>query len=71
MRNMVLSNQAVVGTVNAGRAAFAAAVADLAVFADKFPAALQAMITRRMPLAEAREAVVTGPPGIKTVVSVT
>ena len=70
MRNMVLSNQAVVGTVNAGRNAFESAVADLQVFLDRFPEAVHAMITARVPMDGAREAVLSPPPGIKTVVAI-
>ena len=50
MRNMVLRNQAVVGTVNAGRAAFEEAVSDLGVFLERFPEAVHAMITSRVPV---------------------
>ena len=47
MRNLVLNNQVICGTVNAGRAAFEEGVQDLASFLKRFPAAVSAMITAR------------------------
>ena len=41
MRNLVLNNQVICGTVNAGRAAFEEGVQDLASFIKRFPAAVQ------------------------------
>lgn len=68
MRNVVLNNQVVLGTVNAGRAAFEEAVRDLALFMQRFPAAVRALITARVPLAKARDVVLAPPAGIKNVV---
>ena len=45
MKRMVLENQMVFGTVNAGRDAFEAAIRDLAIFEKKFPDAMAQMIT--------------------------
>ncbi len=70
MRNLVLKNQVVVGTVNAGRADFEAAVRDIEAFLGSFPEAVRALITARIPFDGAREAVLSPPPGIKTVVEV-
>lgn len=70
MRNLVLKNQVVVGTVNAGRSDFEAAVADLGVFVERFPEAVHALVTARVPFDGAVEAVLTPPAGIKTVVEV-
>ena len=54
MRNLVLNNQVICGTVNAGRAAFEEGVQDLASFLKRFPAAVIAMITARVVLDDAR-----------------
>src|SRR5262249_28900072 len=45
MRAMVLQNQALVGSVNAGRDAFEAAVRDLGVFRQKWPAAVGSLVS--------------------------
>jgi len=50
MRNLVLKNQCVLGTVNAGKDAFEQAVANLAGFHAKWPDAVSALITGRFPL---------------------
>jgi threonine dehydrogenase-like Zn-dependent dehydrogenase len=47
MRNLVLKNQLVFGTVNAGADAFEAAVDDLSRFHARWPAQLRALITGR------------------------
>jgi hypothetical protein len=47
MRNMVLKNQCLLGTVNAGKDAFEHAVAGLASFYAKWPAAVNGLITGR------------------------
>ena len=47
MRDLVLKNQVVLGTVNAGRDAFASAVSDLAVFATRWPGQVAALISER------------------------
>jgi glucose 1-dehydrogenase len=47
MRNVVLKNQAIVGTVNADRAAFQNAIKHLSVFMEKWPDALKSLITGR------------------------
>jgi threonine dehydrogenase-like Zn-dependent dehydrogenase len=69
MSNLVLRNQIVLGTVNAGRDAFEAAIRDLEVFTTRWPDAVRALITGRFPIDEAR-ALLTGPlTGIKNVVA--
>ena len=70
MRNLVLKNQAVIGTVNAGRTSFEAAVEDLGIFLERFPEAVHALVTARIPLDGAPDAVLTPPAGIKTVIEV-
>jgi len=47
MRNMVLKNQVLLGTVNAGRDAFEAAVRDLVEFDAKWPESVRRLITGR------------------------
>ena len=63
-----LNNQVICGTVNAGRAAFEEGVQDLASFVQRFPAALSAMITARVTLDDARDAVLARG-GIKSVIA--
>jgi len=69
MRNLVLKNQAVFGTVNAGHEAFEAAVRDLTVFAQRWPAAVRALITGRYPVEAYRDLLVGPPQGIKNVLT--
>ncbi len=69
MRNLVLNNQVICGTVNAGRAAFEEGVQDLASFMTRFPSAVCAMITARVALDDARDAVLSRG-GIKSVIAV-
>ena len=69
MRNLVLKNQLVFGTVNAGADAFEAAVADLERFHARWPRALRALITGRCSPEAALELLVKPPSGIKCVVS--
>ncbi len=52
MRNMVLKNQVLLGTVNAGRDAFEAAVRDLSEFRARWPGVVESLITRRWKLEE-------------------
>lgn len=69
MRNLVLKNQLVYGTVNAGRDAFEKAAADLHEFHRRWPQALAALITSRH-APEDIEALLLGPSeGIKRVIS--
>lgn len=55
MRNIVLKNQAVVGTVNADRAAFQNAIRDLGIFMERWPDALKHLITGRYRIDSFRE----------------
>jgi glucose 1-dehydrogenase len=68
MRNMVLKNQVVFGTVNAGRDAFENAVNDLATFMRKWPNAVRALFTGRFTPEQAVEPL-TSPGGIKNVIT--
>jgi threonine dehydrogenase-like Zn-dependent dehydrogenase len=69
MRDIVLKNQVLLGTVNASRGAFEAAVRQLEQFMGLFPAALQGLITHRVKLEDAPE-LLHRPAGIKQVVQV-
>ncbi len=71
MRSLVLNNQVLLGTVNAGRDAYRAAVTDLGLFMEKWPAAVRALITSHVALADAPAALLARGGGIKTVVDVT
>ncbi len=69
MRDLVLKNQLVFGTVNAGADAYQAAIDDLARFHAAWPEALRALITSRNPPAAA-PALLAGPASeIKAVVT--
>jgi len=70
MRNLVLKNQAVFGTVNAGRDAFEAAVADLGRFVERWPEEVRAMITDRRPPEDYKELASGGAEGIKNVITI-
>ncbi|MCW8133983.1 MAG: glucose 1-dehydrogenase [Planctomycetota bacterium] len=50
MRNLVLKNQILFGTVNAGREAFEAAIKDLTTFQKRWPAAVNSLITGYFPM---------------------
>jgi threonine dehydrogenase-like Zn-dependent dehydrogenase len=69
MRNLVLRNQIVLGTVNAGRDAFEAAVRDIGEFRRRWPAALSALISGRHAPEQYRALLLGRPTGIKHVVS--
>jgi glucose 1-dehydrogenase len=69
MRNMVLKNQVLLGTVNAGVDAFAAALRNLDDFRRRWPEAVQTMIAGRYPPEQAAELVLGRPTGIKTVIA--
>ncbi|HLN16519.1 MAG TPA: glucose 1-dehydrogenase [Acidimicrobiales bacterium] len=69
MRSMVLKNQVLLGTVNAGPEAFAAALRDLDTFSRNWPEVTAKLIAGRHPPEEAAELVHERPRGIKTVIS--
>jgi glucose 1-dehydrogenase len=69
MRNLVLKNQLVFGTVNAGFDAFRAAVQDLAQFHARWPSALEALVTGRYPPEAALDLLAKPASGFKAVVS--
>jgi len=70
MRNIVLKNQAIIGTVNADQAAFQNAIRDLGVFMKRWPNSLKALITGRHSIEDYRELLLTEEKhGIKNVIS--
>lgn len=69
MRNLVLKNQIVLGTVNAGRDAFEASIRDLGVFMQRWPDAVRALITGRFPMEAHRELLLGRAGGIKNVIT--
>jgi threonine dehydrogenase-like Zn-dependent dehydrogenase len=68
MRNLVLRNQAVIGTVNAGRIDFESAARDLLAIHERWPGTLEALITGRYPMSRFCERATNG--GIKDVIAV-
>jgi glucose 1-dehydrogenase len=69
MRNLVLKNQVLLGTVNAGPEAFAAALRDLDTFRQRWPAAVRTLIAGRFPAEQAPELILGRPAGIKSVIT--
>jgi glucose 1-dehydrogenase len=69
MRQLVLKNQVLLGTVNAGRDAFAAALEDLGRFVQRWPETATTLIGGRYPVDEARDLIFGRSAGIKSVVS--
>ena len=68
MKSLVLKNQVVLGTVNAGPDAFDAALTDLQAFTERWPGALQSLITTRLPPEAVPEALTGKSSGIKRIV---
>jgi threonine dehydrogenase-like Zn-dependent dehydrogenase len=70
MRNIVLKNQAIIGTVNADQAAFQNAIRDLGVFMKRWPNSLKALITGRHSIEDYRELLLNEEKhGIKNIIS--
>jgi threonine dehydrogenase-like Zn-dependent dehydrogenase len=69
MRDMVLKNQVVLGTVNAGPDAFASALRNLGAFRRRWPAVVAALIGGRYPPEQAPDLILGRPAGIKTVIA--
>jgi threonine dehydrogenase-like Zn-dependent dehydrogenase len=67
MRDLVLKNQLLFGTVNAARSAYETALHELEQGMFLFPEAVRSLITHRVPIEEA-PALITGRGGIKQVV---
>jgi glucose 1-dehydrogenase len=69
-KKLVLDNVLVLGTVNAKSDDFRTGIADLSQAEQRWPGFLGALITRRVPLADAARALPHDPTQIKTVVEV-
>ena len=69
MRDMVLQNQVLLGTVNAGPEAFASALRNLGAFRRRWPAVVATLIAGRYPPEQAPELILGRPAGIKTVIA--
>jgi threonine dehydrogenase-like Zn-dependent dehydrogenase len=67
MRNLVLKNQVILGTVNAGQSAYEAAIRDLGVFYQRWPDAVRSLITGRYPIEQFREPIFAQS-GIKNII---
>ena len=68
MRNLVLKNQVVFGTVNAGRDAFEASIRDIGAFSKRWPEAVRSLITGRFPMEDHQELLQGKSRGIKNVI---
>jgi len=68
MRNLVLKNQVVFGTVNAGRQSFENSIRDLGTFAKRWPEAVQSLITGRFPMEAYGDLLLGRSGGIKNVI---
>jgi threonine dehydrogenase-like Zn-dependent dehydrogenase len=69
MRDMVLKNQVLLGTVNAGADAFESALVNLGEFRRRWPDAVNTLIAGRYPPERAAELILGRPAGIKTVIA--
>jgi hypothetical protein len=68
MRNLVLKNQIIFGTVNAGRDAFENSIRDVGTFAKRWPEAVKSLITGRFPMADYRDLLQSRSGGIKNLI---
>ena len=68
MRNLVLKNQVVFGTVNAGRDSFEASIRDVGTFMNRWPNAVRSLITGRFPMEAHRDLLLGRAEGIKNVI---
>lgn len=69
LRNAVLKNQVVLGTVNAGREDYEAAAQDILRFEQKWPGVCRRLISKRVKIEECREALFSPGQEIKTAVT--
>ena len=69
MRNLVLKNQVLFGTVNAGLDAYEAAVRDLSLFMGRWPEAVRSLMTGRYAVTAYRDVLLENPGGIKNVMT--
>jgi glucose 1-dehydrogenase len=70
MRDLVLRNKLVVGTVNAARRHYEDAVRDLSLFQERFPDLLDRLVSRRVPLERWQEAMRWSREDVKRVVTI-
>lgn len=70
MRELVLNNRVVFGTVNASLQSFQDAICDLGQFMQRWPDALRMVISNRFPMEHAAELLSGKQPGIKNVITV-
>ena len=68
MRNLVLKNQVVFGTVNAARESFESSIRDLGTFAKRWPDAVKSLITGRFPMDTYSDLLLGRSGGIKNVI---
>jgi hypothetical protein len=68
MRNLVLKNQVIFGTVNADKAAFENAIDDLSVFQKKWPQSVRSL-TRRFSVHDYTKVLLGPKTGIKNIIS--
>jgi threonine dehydrogenase-like Zn-dependent dehydrogenase len=68
MRNLVLKNQVVFGTVNAARETFEAAIRDIEIFVKRWPDAIRSLITGRFPMDAYGNLLLGRSAGIKNVI---
>ena len=68
MRDLVLKNQVVFGTVNAGRDSFEAAIRDIGVFNKRWPNALKSLSSERFPMEAHADLLGGRSSGIKNVI---
>jgi threonine dehydrogenase-like Zn-dependent dehydrogenase len=69
VREVVLRNQLIVGTVNAGKASFSGAIASLRQMNQRWPDALRGLITGRSPLESFADLLLAKPAGIKNILT--
>ncbi|HLY12525.1 MAG TPA: glucose 1-dehydrogenase [Planctomycetota bacterium] len=67
VRELVLRNQILLGTVNAGKASFTGAIASLREMNQRWPRALRDLITSRSPLESFADLLLAKPAGIKNI----
>ncbi|MFB3827574.1 MAG: glucose 1-dehydrogenase [Bryobacteraceae bacterium] len=68
--NLLMKNQLILGTVNAGPDAFKAAIRHLGIFLRRWPGAVRSLISARWPLERFREPVAGAAGGIKHVIEI-
>lgn len=70
MKDVVLRNQVILGSVNAPPQSFQAAIRDLGTFVQKWPDAVRSLITARFPIEDALKPLSNDAGGIKNVISI-